>query len=248
MDLTVLGANGTHPTPASACSGYLLRHDGHAVWMDAGNGTLARLQSYVDPLTLDALVLSHAHPDHCADVYPFFYMLLMDSRRAPMPVFTPPGVRRKLEGLIGEDSIAKFDSLFDWHELSPGDTVETGPIRLEAFDAAHSTANLTVRASAGGRAFCYSGDTGPNEHLARAAADANVFLCEASWLESDIGLMEPIHLTAREAGAAARDAGAARLVLTHLWPRNDVAMVREQAAEGFGGNIELAIETERITI
>jgi len=248
VELTVLGASGTHPTPEHACSGYLLRHEGYTAWVDAGNGTLARLQEHVAMGDVDAIWLSHAHPDHCADLYPFFYALLMDPGGASVPVYTPHGVREKLAHLIGEDSVERFNTRLAWRPLQPGESVEAGPFTFEAFEAAHSTANNSLRASTAGRVLCYSGDTGPNEHLAAAAEDADLFLCEASWVESDAGLMAPIHLRASEAGRVASQAGAKRLALTHIWPRNDLGEVKEQAGDAYGGHVEIAREARGFEI
>jgi ribonuclease BN (tRNA processing enzyme) len=150
--------------------------------------------------------------------------------------------------LIGDDSKKEFGQLFKWHPLGPGDTDETGPFRFEVFNAAHSIENATVRVTAGGRTLCYSGDTGPNPELAKAARGADLFLCEASWLEKDEGIMAPIHLRATEAGAAARDAGVERLMLTHIWPRNPLDQVREETSRTFDGTIELARETTKTTV
>lgn len=240
MELTVLGASGSYPTAHSACSGYLVTADGYHLWMDAGNGTLSALQRHIDYRDVDAVVLSHAHPDHCADIYPFFFALLFAELGRAIPVLTPSGVRSRLEHLIGEDSRARFRSMLDWQELAPGARYEAGPFVLDTFDAAHSIANNTVRLTADGATLCYSGDTGPNEHLAVAAREADLFLCEASWIESQRGLMEPIHLTAGEAGSAAREAGAKRLMLTHLWADNDRDVVMSEASESFEGDIVLA--------
>src|ERR687893_3291983 len=68
MLLTVLGCSGSVPGPESPSSGYLVRAGDAAVVLDLGNGTLGALQRYLDPFELDAVVLSHLHPDHCADV------------------------------------------------------------------------------------------------------------------------------------------------------------------------------------
>lgn len=248
MDLTILGASGSYPSAESPCSGYLLSEDGYNVWMDAGNGTLVELQKHIAIRDVDAIILSHVHPDHCADIYPFFFAIMHPAPETPLPVFTPPGVRERLEALIGTESIERWRTFLDWRELTPGDVDETGPVRLEAFDAAHSVANTTLRIGAGGRTLCFSGDTGPNEHLARAARGADLFLCEASWSQDDVGVMEPIHLTAREAGTAAHEAGVDRLLLTHMWATNPRETMRAQAAETFTGSIELAIETGTVTV
>jgi len=246
VELTILGADGTYPRARSACSGYLLQHDGFNLWMDAGNGTLSFLQDHIDMEQVDAIFVSHAHVDHCADVYPFFYQLI--NTKKVVPLYAASCVQSTMDPLIGEGSSEDFGQLFEWHPLKAGDVAEAGPFRFEVFNAAHSIENATVRIQAGGRTLCYSGDTGPNADLARAARGADLFLCEASWLDKDEGLMEPIHLKAAEAGAAARDAGVERLMLTHIWPRNPLDQVREECAKSFDGAIELARETAKSTI
>ena len=248
MDLTILGSSGSYPTASNPCSGYLVRSNGYNVWMDAGNGTLQQLQRHIAIRDVHAVILSHAHPDHCADIYPFFFAVLHPEPEQPIPIITPPGVRERLSALIGADSTERFASYLRWHELEPGDRTTLGPLDIEAFDAAHSIVNRSYRITADDRVLTYSGDTGPNDHLAEAARDANLFLCEASWSEDDVGLMEPIHLTAAGAGAAARDAGVDRLLLTHMWASNDPDVMTEQAASTFDGSLDLAMRTETVSV
>ena len=70
MELTVLGCSGSYGAPAGgACSGYLVRAGATAIWMDCGNGTFVNLQRHIDPADLTAVVITHAHPDHCVDIY-----------------------------------------------------------------------------------------------------------------------------------------------------------------------------------
>ena len=118
---------------------------------------------------------------------------------------------------------------------------EVGPFRLEVFDSHHSAPNLTLRATAGPSVFCYSGDTGPTEHLAKAASGADLFLCEASWQRDTEVDIDPIHLRSHEAGAAAREAGAGRMIITHLWPSLDRERSREETAQAFGGEVTVAV-------
>ena len=68
MRLTVLGSSGTFAGPDDACSGYLVEHDGFRLLMDAGPGTLSNLQQHVPLDRLDAVLLSHAHPDHWTEL------------------------------------------------------------------------------------------------------------------------------------------------------------------------------------
>jgi ribonuclease BN (tRNA processing enzyme) len=246
MDLTVLGASGTYPSRGGACSGYLLRHDGFSMWMDAGSGTLGRLQEHVPIEDVGALFLSHVHADHCVDLYTFFYALFFhpDGPRHGVTIIAPPGTRDFLGQLMGDDARRDFGTLFEWRELRAGDESEVGPFRMRMYDAVHSAENLTVRIEADDKTFCYSGDTGPNDELPRAAEGADLFLCEASWQECDKPIVAPIHLRAMETGAVAKAAGVDRLVLTHIWPRHDLDVSHSEAAEHFGGPIELAARSK----
>src|SRR5205085_3572223 len=97
--LTVLGCSGSVPAAESPASGYLVRAGGASVVLDLGNGAFGALQRYLDPFTLDGLVLSHLHPDHCADV-----SALTVYRRyhpnppslAALPLYGPPDAAERL--------------------------------------------------------------------------------------------------------------------------------------------------------
>ena len=88
MELIVLGSSGTWPNAGIATSGYLVRHDGFNLYMDAGTGTLANLQKHIAIEDVDAIVVSHEHPDHFVDLYPFFYAWHYGELGEPgLPVF-----------------------------------------------------------------------------------------------------------------------------------------------------------------
>jgi ribonuclease BN (tRNA processing enzyme) len=242
MRLTVLGACGTYPVPDGACSGYLLQHDGFTVWVDAGSGTLAELQRHLPIEKVDAVFISHMHPDHWIDLYPFLYATSFHPegpRR--VPVYGPAVAEETFGRLISSDTKERFGPVFDWRGLAYGDQVSIGPFRVDVFESSHGMENLTMRAQADGKVLCYSGDTGPNEHLAHAAKESDLFLCEASWQDGNDPDFPPIHLRAGEAGAAAREAGTGLLVLTHIWPLYDKEVSMGQASETFGGTVQAAL-------
>jgi ribonuclease BN (tRNA processing enzyme) len=250
MELIVLGAGGTYPRAGGACSGYLLRHDGFTLWMDAGHGTLSELQKHVPVSDVDAVFISHAHPDHFVDIYPFFYSVFWRPERKPtIPIYGPRMAQERISRLLTpRDGKKDFDSVLPWHDVVAGDELDVGPLHWKAFDSSHSCTNVCLRVEGGGRTLTYTGDTGPNPNLERAAAEADLFLCEASWLEAESSIPEPIHLRAREAGEIAARAEARNLVLTHIWPHNDMRLVGEQAAAAYGGPLTLADGGERWTL
>ena len=88
----------------------------------------------------------------------------------------------------------------------------------------------------------FSADTGPHAPLAEFARGSDLFLCEATLLEQAPG-SDPAgwgHLTGREAGQIAAEAGVKRLLLTHLWQELGFERYRQDARAAFDGPIDLA--------
>lgn len=248
MELIVLGACGTWPGRDGATSGYLVRHGGFSLMLDAGSGTLARLQRYEEIRDLGAVLVSHGHPDHMADLYPLFYARHYGGQGPPgLPLFAPDGFMGRLDALMSEDAQAAMRRAFEVRELSGGERFEVGPFSIETRLMAHiGDPALGFRIEAEGAALAYSGDTGPCDELVDLARDADLLLAEATWQD---GVEDgPFHLSARQAGEHAAEAGARRLLLTHIWPTRDRERSRREAAEGFSGTVEVATEDMRVEV
>ena len=231
LRVTVLGASGSYPGPGAACSGYLVRGEGATVWLDAGSGTLANLQRHVSLSDVDAVVLSHEHPDHWSDVEGYYVAVAyVVEPRDPVPVYAPAGVR--------EATHQDTEPFLTWHTITEGDDVAIGGLRLSFSRTDHGPETLAVRVEDGGRSFGYSADTGPGWSLGALGPGLDLALVDASFLRGDEGRAR--HLSARQAGLAAKEAGARRLVLTHLWPTVDPEAARAEAEAAFGAPVEVA--------
>jgi ribonuclease Z len=80
--------------------------------------------------------------------------------------------------------------------------------------------DLVVGPPRPGRRVVYTGDTRPVKATVEIAAGADLLIHEATFAHEDgERAKETRHSTAREAARVARDAGAQRLILTHLSPR-----------------------------
>jgi ribonuclease BN (tRNA processing enzyme) len=234
MELTVLGCSGSYGAPASgACSGYLLRTATTAIWMDCGNGTFGHLQEHLAVEDLTAVVLTHGHPDHCVDIYGLHVLLRYGLGRENVPVFAPEGLEKNLMLLVSD-----WGNAFDWRAVGDGDTTRVGDIDLAFSRTDHPPPTYAVQATGDGRRLVYTADTGPEWTVGAFAPGADLVLSESSYLDDDIPA--PIHLSAKQAGTAAREAAAKRLILTHLWPRIDPARALEEGADAYGDSVTLA--------
>jgi ribonuclease BN (tRNA processing enzyme) len=231
FSLTVLGSDGSYPGPGGACSGYLLRSEGFVTWMDAGPGTMANLQLHIPLAGLDAVVVSHSHPDHWSDLEGLYVAMRYFLERRGLPIYAPEGLRDLMRG-------ENRDGTLDWRVIGDGDSAQVGPAKWTWSRTDHPVETLAARVEVGGRALGYSADTGPGWRLSALGESVQLALVEACLTLEAEGVMQ--HLSARQAGAMAADAGAERLVITHLAPPIDRAVARREAAAAFGGPVEVA--------
>jgi ribonuclease BN (tRNA processing enzyme) len=234
MRLTVIGCSGSFPGPDSPASCYLLEAEGFRLVMDMGNGGLGVLQRYAELFGIDAVCLSHLHGDHCIDLSSYWVarQYAPSGTQPPIPVYGPRGTAERMAGLSGED-VASIRARFEVHDLQP-QTREIGPFRITTERMNHPVETFGFRVEQAGRTLAYSADTGVSDALVRLAADADVLLCEASFMDIE-GNPPDLHLTARQAGEYATRAGVGQLVLTHLVPWYDRKRSLAEAAESYCG-------------
>jgi ribonuclease BN (tRNA processing enzyme) len=246
VELTVLGCSGSYGAPAGgACSGYLVRTARSALWLDCGNGTLANLQRHLAVADLTALVITHWHPDHCADIYGLQVLLKYGLGRTGLPVYAPEGTEGRLATLVDGD----WGGVFDWSAVGDGDAARVGDCDLRFSRTAHPPPTMAVEVAADGKRLVYTADTGPAWSPEAFGSGADLVLSEASF-QGDQGPAgaNAIHLSARQAGERARSAGARRLMLTHLWPGLDPNASVVEGSEAFGREVLLAAPHQRTRI
>jgi len=247
--LTVIGCSGSFPGPDSPASCYLFEADGFRLVLDLGNGAVGALQQQARISDIDAVCLSHLHPDHCLDLCPLWVARMFgpDGRLPRIPVYGPEGTALRMAQAYGLKEDPGMTESFDFVTLTQG-TRQIGPFQVALAHMNHPVETFGFRVEQAGRSVAYSGDTGICPALVDLARGADLLLCEASLLNGQRHAPN-MHLTARQAVEHAAAAGVGRLVLTHLVPWNDRARTLAEASEvPFDGEISLATHGEVIEL
>jgi ribonuclease BN (tRNA processing enzyme) len=253
LSMTVLGAAGSYPGLGQACSGYLVQGGGANVVVDLGPGSLANLQRHIGLDEIDAVVLTHGHPDHWTDLAGLRVALKYGLGQEGLRVW---GTREC--GRLARDLSGGLEPTIVWHDLGPDSLLVAGGLCFTFAPTHHYVETFAVRVDGpGGEMLIYSADTGPAWSPVSLMADSVVFagapeadrrldllLCESTHLIADEG-EGVLHLSARQAGDLGRACGARRLLLTHLWPTHDPDDHRREATEAFGQPVDIAVTNER---
>jgi len=251
LALTVLGGSPAWPNPGQAASGYLVESDRARVLLDCGSGIASELRAH-DPGPLSDIVISHFHADHWFDLVPLHYAYRYGSwnDRPRATLHLPPGGRSVLDRVaaVWDGSVETFEAAWDVIEYDPQLDLRIGDMRFTFAPSLHYTTCYSIKIDAGASTIAYSADTAPTERLARFAAGADLFLCEASLKDAKGDSTERGHMDATEAGREASRAKVKRLLLTHVPAENGSDEVIDKARAEYSGPIEIAHPGLRIEV
>lgn len=258
MKLTIVGMAGSFAAPSSPASCYLLQADDAAgrTWsivMDLGSGSLGALQQVIDPFAVDAVAISHLHPDHFADLCGYYVYRKYhpehgserDPSRAAVPLYGPAETERRVAEAYGLPDAETMAGQFDFRTWTPGTAVQVGPLTIEAVLVEHPIPAYGVRVTgpstlAPGTSvtLAYTGDTDLCDGVHDLARSADLLLAEAAFVEGR-DEVSGIHLTGLRAGQVAAKAGAGRLLLTHIPAWNDPAVSVAEARTVYDGPVDV---------
>jgi ribonuclease BN (tRNA processing enzyme) len=244
MELTIIGCSGSMPGPDSPASCYLLEAPyadrTFRLVLDLGSGALGSLQRHVALETIDAVALSHLHPDHCLDLCGFyvFRKFRPEGPLGPLAVWGPEGTAKRVARACDLDSAESMRERFDF-KVYPGEHFSIGPFSVRTTTADHPQPAISLRLTDGSRTLVYSGDTGTQSALVDLAENCDILLAESAFLERQDN-PDHMHMTGREAAETAQRAGAGRLLLTHIPPWHSPDDVLAQARPHFSGPIDFA--------
>jgi ribonuclease BN (tRNA processing enzyme) len=253
MDVIVLGSGTVTPLKARNSSGLALATRDRLLLVDMGPGTIRRLcEADLDARAVDAILITHFHPDHTADLIAFLFAsnyAYGGLRESEFFIVGPAGIKdlfNRMVALYGHYIVPTGDRL-TFVELSPDapDSWVFGEISIRSTPAVHMYPCVSYRIEAEGVSVVCSGDTDVGEGLALLARNADLLVCESSFPD---GMKVEGHLTASEAGETARRAGVKRLLLTHMYPPCDEQDIVAQARRTFDGEVIKAEDLMKLTI
>jgi ribonuclease BN (tRNA processing enzyme) len=241
LSLTVIGCAGGYPEPGNSFSSYLVRSPEATVVVDLGGGAMTNVLRHVGYEQIDAIVVSHSHPDHCVDLTVLRNALRYYTTVSGLPVYGPREVRDLVQGFVGE-----LAPTLPFTVIDASSEMEIGDLRFRFSRTDHPVETLAIRIDRGQRSLVYSADTGSAWAPGAFAAEADVLLCEAT-MPVELEDAAP-HLSGRQAGALARDVGAARLVLTHIPLDVGGETQRTAARSVYDGPVDLARPAATYTV
>lgn len=213
IKLTVLGNKGAYPGMYEACSGYLIETDNSKILLDCGSGIYQKLLQRIDLKDLDAIVLSHLHSDHMSDVLVMRYALKL-KKLPKIKLFMP-------EKPEAESFILKNTPEFDVQIIKENQQYQIGDTIIEFARMKHSVVSYATKIKTKDNVVVYSGDTEYTLVLSEFAKWCDLLICDASFNENTYFKGAP-HASAKQAGIMAREAEAAKLLLTHFSPDADL--------------------------
>ncbi|OIJ18393.1 hypothetical protein BKP45_12520 [Anaerobacillus alkalidiazotrophicus] len=236
MKLTIVGHWGAFPEVGEATSCYLLEQDGFKLLVDCGSGALSQLQHYCSLADLDAVILSHYHHDHIADIGPLQYSRLVDQQlnrtNQPLSIYGHPYDQKEFQKLAKPPHVLSFI----YNEKAES---KIGPFRVSYLETNHKAKCFAMRFEVGGKSIVYSADSSYKEEFISFTKDAHIFICETSFYADQNG--EPYgHMNSIDAASIAKEAMAKKLILTHLPHFGEHQQLLVEAQSIFKGEVFLA--------
>ena len=232
--------------PGSTGAAYLVRHGSTAILLDLGQGSFPRLAGLLDPASLDAVLISHLHPDHFIDLVPLrHYLRWGPGQGRRVRVLGPGQLGERMDALHAEPGFSA--ATLDIEPIGVG-AREIGTLQVRSARVTHTEDSYGFRVSTGnGPGLVYSGDCGRAEDLAALIEPGDVLLSEVSFGPGPVSA-DAAHLDGPAVGALAARTGVRRVVLTHLQMGFDEADTVASVRREFNLVVELAQPGDRFTI
>lgn len=249
IKLTIIGCSGSMSGPNSAASSYLVQVEQErpggepktwSIVFDLGPGSFGALWKHVCPREIDAVVFTHGHADHMADVVSMYVYnrWYPSGSLPPRSIYGPACVKERVKQIDGWATDEELAEVFRFHPVGDRQSFEIGPVTITPFAARHTVESYGYRVEFGSASLALTGDTDSCESMTQMAAGADLLLSEAAFTLADT--VRGIHLDGVRAGLLAAEAQVGELVLTHIQPWTDPQVVVDEAKTTWNGPLHVA--------
>lgn len=246
MELTILGFMGGYPTRDIGTTAYLLESKNYHLLIDVGSNAVLSLEHYLDPLDLNAVILTHYHPDHVADMGVLQHVFQLKERGDGKPKQILP-----IYGHTESDLhlLRTSEGVSEGVDYSEKDIMTIGPFEIRFLKTIHPVPcyALSIIDTTSGKKFVFTADSAYLESFVDFAKDADLLLADANLYRGNE--KHHAHMTSKEVGELAEEAKVKELVLTHLPPEGDWERLLEEAKESAPNvRVTLAEKNRKIQI
>ena len=231
MKLKVLGSVSPYIKGNDNCPGYLVENENAKVLLDCGSG-ITREMKLPDDLENLIIIISHLHRDHYADLLTLGYATFVYHRlgllKDKVKVYIPN------EESLDKNYLTNMeDHYFEFIPYDENAKIQISDLEITFKENPHPVLTYSIKVKDDKHTLVYSSDTGyKNNSLEEFAKDADLFICETTFLKTQKGSIDN-HLTTIEAATIAKKASVKKLMITHTWPEINQELYLKETKELF---------------
>jgi ribonuclease BN (tRNA processing enzyme) len=214
----------------------LIEQDGFRCLVDCGSGVVAAVQNYTELKDIDAVIISHYHPDHVADIGVLQHAAMVGMQlkewEVPLPIYAHD---RDAQGF----SALSYKGVTEGRAVQASDTLELGPFRVTFCETDHPVYCLAMRFTNGHKTVVFTADTAWKDELVDFSQNADLLVAESNLYEKYLGIIQG-HMSGSQAGQLATLASAKQLLLTHLPQYGELFEILAEAKKTYGGDVSFA--------
>lgn len=237
MKVKVIGPWGGYPKAGGASASYIIEKDDFVLLVDVGSASLSKLQEYYSVMDLDAVIISHYHADHIADVG-----VLQHARLVYSYVTGEEGILPIYGHEENEEEFKKLTHDFTKGiAYDPEGTLQIGPFSINFLRTVHSVPCYGMRITDGETSVVYTADTAYQEEWIDFSHGADLLITDCNFYENQ-DASQAGHMNSKEAATIAQKAQVKELMLSHLPQFGEQNQLVGEAGKYYDGRILLARE------
>jgi ribonuclease BN (tRNA processing enzyme) len=250
VEITIVGSGTVVPRLSRRQSCVVVETGGETIVLDLGSGAVrGMLRAGLDPFAVDRVFFTHFHPDHTVDIVPLLFAIqhgAEEEREKPLALYGPEPFERFFGSIA--DVWGQWMYPTEISELAHAcpSPLDLPDLRVSWAPAEHRPESIAYRLEAeNGAALVYTGDTEYSDSVVELAQGIHTLLIECSFPDDN---PVPGHLTPSGVARIAREAGAGRVVLTHIYPPADELNLTQEVGHGFDGEVLVAEDGLKLSV